>query len=260
MVPTRRELKTLAHLGLRESEALYDARLYDGAAYLAGYVVELALKARICKLLGIQDYPAVGPLRQVYAVHDLDQLVFLAGLKPKLDLASPAVVANWSLARPWNPERRYTGGTHGSHALGILTNSGSEERDTPVDREILVKGIRRVGRELHREYGPVALLLLIAPESAIGDDWHVVVSAKGLNRISRAEAIPRIIDLLRRVLSRELWPAIKRVSVLPTDDPFVSEMTFEFPTKKEIIRLHSCQVAGYDISKGLVVTSRRVAA
>ena len=129
-----------------------------------------------------------------------------------------------------------------------------------MDREVLVKGFRKVARELHRECGPVALLLLIAPESAIDEEWHVVVSAKGLNRISRDEAIPRIIDLLRRVLDRQLWPLVKRVSVLPTDDPFVAEMTFDFPTKKDIIRLQSCQVAGYEISKGLVVMSKRVAA
>lgn len=105
---TRHELKALARLRLREAEALYAAGLYDGAGYLAGYAVETALKARICRMLGLADYPPAGPLKPVYAVHDLKQLIVLAGLKPKLNPASTALLSNWSLAERWTPERRYT--------------------------------------------------------------------------------------------------------------------------------------------------------
>lgn len=122
-MPTRSDLKALARLRLREAEALYAAGLYDGAAYLAGYAVEMALKARICRLLGIPEYPSSGPLKQTYAVHDLDQLALLAGLKPRLGLASPKLFAKWSVALPWRPDRRYTSpGTHSPQdALDILT-------------------------------------------------------------------------------------------------------------------------------------------
>ena len=122
-VPTRQELKGLARLRLREAEALHAAGLYDGAAYLAGYVVELALKARVCRLLGVVEYPSTGSLKQAYAVHDLDQLVLLAGLRPRLGLAGPALFRNWSIAQPWKPDRRYTSpGTHSRQdALDILT-------------------------------------------------------------------------------------------------------------------------------------------
>lgn len=44
---TREELQQLARLRLREAEALFAAGLYDGCVYLCGYVVELALKARM---------------------------------------------------------------------------------------------------------------------------------------------------------------------------------------------------------------------
>ena len=52
-MPTRQELKKLAKIRLLEAKALFDKGLYDGACYLAGYVVALALKARICKVLVI---------------------------------------------------------------------------------------------------------------------------------------------------------------------------------------------------------------
>ena len=104
---TRQELKDLANLRLREAEALYAAGHHDGAAYLGGYVVELALKARICRLLGTVNYPDTGKYKQVYATHDFDQLLFLSGLQPKL-VAGSQLFANWSIALPWKPERRYS--------------------------------------------------------------------------------------------------------------------------------------------------------
>ena len=121
-MPSRQELKDLAGLRLRDAEALFAAGLHDGAAYVAGYAVEMALKARICKLLDVIDYPSTGPLKQVYAVHDLDQLVLLAGLRSRLGLAAPALLANWSTAQTWKPDRRYTAaGTHSAQdVLNLL--------------------------------------------------------------------------------------------------------------------------------------------
>lgn len=101
---------------------MYEAGLYDGAAYLAGYVVELALKARICRLLRVEEYPAQGALKGAFAVHDLDQLLLLAGLKRAVGLASPRVTDHWSLAQPWRPDRRYNppGSTTRNEARAML--------------------------------------------------------------------------------------------------------------------------------------------
>lgn len=118
---TRNELKQLAAVRLREAEALFAAGLYDGSAYLCGYVVELALKARICRLLDISDYPDKGDLKRVYAVHNLDQLLILAGLRKKLTPANQALFTNWSIAVPWKPEQnRYA-------AVGSTTQKDAED-------------------------------------------------------------------------------------------------------------------------------------
>jgi len=106
-MPTRNELKELAKLRLEEAETLFDAGLYDGAVYLSGYVIEFALKARICKLLDISEYPSSGKLKSAYAVHDFDQLLLLSGLKEKINLAPVELYANWSITIPWSPEMRY---------------------------------------------------------------------------------------------------------------------------------------------------------
>ena len=129
-MPSRQELKDLARLRLREAEALHGAGLHDGAAYLAGYSVEMALKARICKLLGVSDYPSTATLRQAYAVHDLSQLLLLAGLKPKLVLAARALVANWSVALSWRPDRRYNSpGTYGGQGVLDILNAIRDPND-----------------------------------------------------------------------------------------------------------------------------------
>ena len=59
-MPKYEELKALAATRLLEAKSLFNKRLYDGACYLAGYVVELALKARICKTLDLAGYPNQG--------------------------------------------------------------------------------------------------------------------------------------------------------------------------------------------------------
>lgn len=106
-MPTRKELKELAKLRLKEAETLFHAGFYDGAVYLCGYVIEFALKARICRVLDIDDYPSSGKLKSAYAVHDFDQLLLLSGLKNKLNAANVELYTNWSIATPWTPELRY---------------------------------------------------------------------------------------------------------------------------------------------------------
>ena len=49
-MPTRTELIAISKTRFKEVRVLYRNRLYDGANYLSGYVIETALKARICKI------------------------------------------------------------------------------------------------------------------------------------------------------------------------------------------------------------------
>ena len=129
-----------------------------------------------------------------------------------------------------------------------------------MDREVLVEQIQKLERELRKRHGPIAVLMLVSPDPSIDDQWHVVVSAKGFNRISRAEGLRQLTTLMRRVLAKDLWPRIMRASVLRTDDPFVVAMTAEFHTIRSVVDLHSRQVVGFEIPRGMLFTSKRVAA
>lgn len=112
--PTRSELQNLSQSRLAEAKILLANSLFDGAVYLAGYALELALKARICRLLD-SDYPQGRSEFQSFLTHDYGTLIRLAGLANKLDLqkGNPAFGANWSLlsgAKPgegWSETWRY---------------------------------------------------------------------------------------------------------------------------------------------------------
>ena len=109
-MPSRGELQTISKTRLKEVKVLYRNHLYDGAKYLSGYVVETALKARICKILNA-DYPESGDMSKSFLTHKLDQLVKLGGLQKALDIELSANVnfkTNWSLVTSgWSEALRY---------------------------------------------------------------------------------------------------------------------------------------------------------
>jgi HEPN domain-containing protein len=107
---TRKELQKLAKIRLSEAKTLYDKGFYDGSCYLAGYTMELALKARICKILDLIDYPDSGALGKTFKTHKFDTLIKLSGLENKFDTSKQSnqvLYDNWSLITDWSEEFRY---------------------------------------------------------------------------------------------------------------------------------------------------------
>ena len=101
------EVKRLASARLRDAEALLAAGRYDGAVYMCGYSVELALKARICRTLKWSGFPekdnefkGLGSFK----VHDLDALLRFTGRETTV---KTTLLPEWSAVAAWNPESRY---------------------------------------------------------------------------------------------------------------------------------------------------------
>jgi hypothetical protein len=101
---THAELQDLTGLRLEEAEALYAVQKFDGCVYLCGYVVELGLKAVVCRTLNLNQYPESRP---AFKVHDFDNLVLLAGLQSDVKALSGALRTNWFLVSRWNSTLRY---------------------------------------------------------------------------------------------------------------------------------------------------------
>ena len=118
---TYKDLKCIAMIRLKEARVLYRHKLYDGAAYLCGYVVEAALKARICKNLNIEQYPDDGTMKTIFSSHDFDRLLLLSGLSKEISLSNTRnqrLFQNWSLLTAWKPDRRYIpAGTYNKEQL-----------------------------------------------------------------------------------------------------------------------------------------------
>ncbi len=90
------EIIKLAWQRVQEAEILYANNMHDGAFYLAGYSVELMLKAKICERLGIPNLfdetdknanaiEGIGEIRKAVKTHNLFTLLIFSGLKIKFD-------------------------------------------------------------------------------------------------------------------------------------------------------------------------------
>ena len=51
------DLRKLVRARLKDAKSLLSERRFDGAIYIGGYVVEIALKARICRTLKWTEFP-----------------------------------------------------------------------------------------------------------------------------------------------------------------------------------------------------------
>ena len=106
----RSDLKGLARARLRESKTLLESGEYSGAYYLAGYVVECALKACIAKQTLRHDFPNKERANTSWS-HSLIGLIQVAGLQTALDAerrADPQFDANWGVVKDWRTETRYS--------------------------------------------------------------------------------------------------------------------------------------------------------
>lgn len=105
----RTELQILANERIAEAKILLDAGKWSGAYYLAGYAVECGVKACIAKLSKPDEFPDKNFGAKCW-VHDIEQLVELAGLKTKRNVDASANVnldANWNIVRGWKEASRY---------------------------------------------------------------------------------------------------------------------------------------------------------
>lgn len=106
MLP-RSDLKKIAQARLKDADALSNSRRYDGAIYICGYAVEMALKARICKTLRWSGYPSTrGEFQnlQTFRTHDLDLLLHLSAAEGRI---KTECLPEWSAVAQWEPEARY---------------------------------------------------------------------------------------------------------------------------------------------------------
>jgi HEPN domain len=103
----RIDLKRMAKAKFKDAEILFRNRRYDSAAYLCGYSVELALKARICATLKWAEFPEsqkdFEPYRS-FKTHDLNTLLRLS---TRQHVINTGYYSHWITIAAWSPNDRY---------------------------------------------------------------------------------------------------------------------------------------------------------
>lgn len=122
---------------LNDAELLFNHGRFDTAYYIAGYAVELLLKAKICQTLGIDSfYDFDNPerkklvkdesgIKKAYKVHRYDQLLALSGIFTEFDNEfsnDPKFLDTWSSVNKWNEGSRYLTGKTGNEVLNFITS------------------------------------------------------------------------------------------------------------------------------------------
>jgi HEPN domain-containing protein len=98
---TADDLREMARVRLGDAEVLLAAGRYDGAAYLCGYAVELALKGRICRCLHWPHYRVEGVYASFFKTHELERLLEVSGFNLEM---KATYIAEWSVVNFWKPD------------------------------------------------------------------------------------------------------------------------------------------------------------
>jgi HEPN domain-containing protein len=115
-------IQQIAYLRIAEARVLYANGMYDGAFYLAGYSVELMLKAKICERFCMPNLldedckevnciEGINDIRRVVKTHNLITLLIISGLKCKYEgemALNPVFTTMMELVfRKWSESARY---------------------------------------------------------------------------------------------------------------------------------------------------------
>ncbi|WP_054209296.1 hypothetical protein [Bosea vaviloviae] len=105
----RTDCQAVASAKCDDAVLLLANKRYSNAYYLAGYAIEIALKACIARQISAEAIPDKNFILDTFK-HDFRTLVGVAGLSRVLkeaQQADPDFAANWALVSEWKPDVRY---------------------------------------------------------------------------------------------------------------------------------------------------------
>lgn len=111
---------------------------------------------------------------------------------------------------------------------------------------------------LREEKGEFSLAMLYNDGLAT-TGWNVIVAARWADRLGRAEAVRIVIQALSGRLGEGNKQAISRITVLPTNDPFVEAITSVYQVNSPGARqwVQNIVVAGIPIGLANILYSHR---
>ena len=125
------ELDKIARARLEDAKTLLAAGRFDGATYVCGYAVEVALKTRICRTLNWPEFPSTSSEFHAYRsfqTHELDVLLRLSGQEARVKENHFAL---WNTAAIWKAESRY-------NIIGTVQQSDAEAMIRAAEQLLVV--------------------------------------------------------------------------------------------------------------------------
>jgi hypothetical protein len=116
------DLTSVARTRLKDAEVLLSKERFDGAAYLCGYAVEIALKVKIASARKLPGFPETRPEFKLYKdlkTHELDSLLQKTGCEAEI---KNTYLVEWSVVAEWNPESRYNRPGDGGETINSIIN------------------------------------------------------------------------------------------------------------------------------------------
>lgn len=108
------DIRFIADSRIEEATLLSENGFYDSAFYIAGYALELQLKAKICEHFDLPDfysqYVPKTDLSKTFLIHNLERLFLLSGLHAKFmaeRIANTDFDNHWGNVKEWTEKSRY---------------------------------------------------------------------------------------------------------------------------------------------------------
>lgn len=128
----------------------------------------------------------------------------------------------------------------------------------PIYIDTLADEVQSAIEALREERGDFSLAMLYNDGLAT-TGWNVIIAAPWAEKLGRAEAIRVVTQALSERLGVENKHAVSRVTVLPTNDPFVEAITSVYnvnsPGARQLIQ--NAAAAGIPIGVAYILYSRR---
>lgn len=105
----RANLQIVAEAKLEDAKFLLQHERASNAYYLAGYAVEIGLKACITKQIVSETIPDLVFIKSIYS-HNIRELAKVAGLTSQLvskQTSASDFATNWAIVCEWGPTDRY---------------------------------------------------------------------------------------------------------------------------------------------------------
>lgn len=105
----RAVLQAIAQAKLDDAILLLNNARFSNAYYLAGFAIEIGIKACIAKQITADTIPDKNFINAIYR-HNLKDLIGVAGLSAELrqqETNDAAFATHWGLVAGWSPEVRY---------------------------------------------------------------------------------------------------------------------------------------------------------